>query len=237
MMPSTAANTRTWMRHGTDMFRSAVAELRDDELTEPSALPGWTRRHLLAHVGFNARALRRLAAWARTGEPRPMYGSAEQRTAEIAEGATWDGPRLRAFVVDTAAGLDADLDALDERRWGTSVVTAAGRTVPATEIPWLRTREVAIHAIDLRGSVSFDALPVDLLEAIIDDVAARRSSLRRDPPIALHSTTGGAWAIDTGIDPVRVTGSPAQLARWLTGRGAGELRAEGRPLPPLTPWL
>jgi maleylpyruvate isomerase len=226
------------MRDGTELFLSAVAELGADELGEPSGLPGWTRRHLLAHVGFNARALRRLAAWARTGEPQPMYGSAEQRSAEIAEGATWDGPRLRAFVADTAADLAADLDALDERQWGTSVVTGQGRTVPATEIPWLRTREVAIHAVDLRGSVTFDTLPVDLLVAVIDDVVARRSSQRRDPPIALRSNTGRTWVIDTGPDPVPVTGSPAQLARWLTGRGAGDLRAHrGLPLPSLTPWL
>jgi maleylpyruvate isomerase len=78
--------------------------------------------------------------------------------------------------------------------------------------------------------VSFDALPVDLLEALIDDVVARRSSERRDPPMSVRSTTGRTWLIDTGPDPLRVTGSPAELVRWLTGRGAGDL-------PPLTPWL
>jgi maleylpyruvate isomerase len=216
-----------------------VAALGDDELAEPSALPGWTRRHVLAHVGFNARALGRLAVWARTGERQPMYASAEQRSAEIAEGATWDGPRLRAFVANTAAGFEAELRTLDERQWAAQVVTAQGRTVPATEIPWLRTREVAIHAVDLRGSVSYDALPVDLLEAIVDDVVARRSSQRRDPPIALRSTTGRTWLVVGGVDPVPVTGSPAQLARWLTGRGAGDLSTarSGSPLPTLTPWL
>ena len=218
------------MRQGTDLFLSAMEALNDDELAEPTDLPAWTRRHVLAHVGYNARALQRLAAWARTGEPQPMYGSAEQRAAEIADGATWDGPRLRAFVRDTAADLTSRLDALDERQWAAPVVTAQGRTVPATEIPWLRTREVAIHAVDLRTGVSFDALPVDLLEALIGDVVARRSSQRRDPPMAVRSTTGRTWLIDTGADPISVTGSPAQLARWLTGRGAGDL-------PHLTPWL
>ena len=29
------------------------------------------------------------------------------------------------------------------------VVTAQGRTVPATEIPWLRAREVYVHVVDL----------------------------------------------------------------------------------------
>ena len=221
---------RAWMRQGTDLFLSTVAKLDDGELAEPSALPGWTRRHVLAHVGYNARALRRLTAWARTGEPQPMYPSPEHRAAEIAEGATWDGPRLRAFVRDTAADLAADLDALDEREWAAEVVTAQGRTIPATEIPWLRTREVTIHAVDLRSGVSFDTLPVDLLEAIIGDVVARRSGQRRDPPMAVRSTTGRTWLIDTGPDPLSVTGSPAQLACWLTGRGAGDL-------PHLTPWL
>jgi maleylpyruvate isomerase len=228
-----------WMHQCTDLFLAALTRLSDDELGRPTALPGWSRRHLLAHVGFNARALQRLTVWARTGEPHPMYGSPEQRATEIATGATWDGPRLRAFVSDSAAELAADLDGLDDGQWRAVVVTAQGRTVPATEIPWLRTREVAVHAVDLGGPVTFDDLPTDLCLALVADVVARRSSLRRDPPVTLRASTGQTWTIDTGPDPVSVAGSPAQLARWLTGRGPGGLRPEhpDLPLPVLTPWL
>jgi maleylpyruvate isomerase len=228
-----------WMRQCTDLFLAALGRLGDDELDRPSGLPGWSRRHLLAHVGFNACALRRLAARARTGEPHQMYGSAEQRASEIATGATWDGPRLRAFVAESAAELAADLNDLDNRQWRTSVVTAQGRAVPATEIPWLRTREVAVHSVDLAGPVTFDDLPTDLCLALIDDVVARRSSRRQDPPVVLNASTGRTWTMGTGRAPVSVVGTPGQLARWLTGRGTGDLRRAHSdvPLPQLTPWL
>jgi maleylpyruvate isomerase len=239
-----------WMRQGTELFLRTMAALDDDELAEPTALPGWSRRHVVAHVGFNARALQRLVEWARTGRPHPMYTSAEQRASEIDAGATWDARRLRRLVIDSAADLAADLDTLNDERWHATVVTAQGRSVPATEIPWMRTREVAIHAVDLGGSTTFEDLPDDLCEAIIDDVVTRRSGQRRDPAIVVHTLTGRTWTVDGPADqdegdegapagPISVTGSPAQLARWLTGRGAGELRTAGddRPPPALTPWL
>ena len=40
--------------------------------------PGWSRRHVVAHVGYNARALTRLVEWAKTGIETPMYASADQ---------------------------------------------------------------------------------------------------------------------------------------------------------------
>jgi 2-keto-4-pentenoate hydratase/2-oxohepta-3-ene-1,7-dioic acid hydratase in catechol pathway len=46
--------------------------LSDEDLDLATALGGWTRQHLLAHVGYNAQALRRLASWARTGKRSPM---------------------------------------------------------------------------------------------------------------------------------------------------------------------
>jgi maleylpyruvate isomerase len=231
-----------WMRQGTDLFLQAVARLDDGELDAPTELSGWSRRHLLAHLGFNARGLQRLVAWARTGEPNPMYASADQRASEIAEGATWDGPRLRRLVHDSAADLAADLGTLDDKQWHATVVTAQGRTVPATEIPWMRTREVAIHSVDLGNGTTFKDLPDDLCEAIIDDVVARRSMLRRDPALVLRSAGGRTWTIEGDgetADVASITGSRAQLARWLTGRGVGDLRRDvsGAPPPTLSPWL
>ena len=49
----------------------------------PTALPGWTRKHLVAHLAGNAEALLRLLHWAGTGERTPMYTSPEQRNADI----------------------------------------------------------------------------------------------------------------------------------------------------------
>ncbi len=81
------ARRLAWVRDGTARFQAGLASLDDEALHGPSLLPGWTRRHLAAHVAANADALCRLAYWAGTGEERRMYASPAQREAEIEVGA------------------------------------------------------------------------------------------------------------------------------------------------------
>jgi maleylpyruvate isomerase len=114
---------RTWMADGTTLFLDNLTGLDG-----PSLLPGWTRRHLVAHVHFNALALARLASWARTGVESRMYASREQRAAEIGDGAGWDAAVLRSRVRESAEALAAALDALPDKAWRAVVVTAQGRT-------------------------------------------------------------------------------------------------------------
>lgn len=58
----------------------------------------------------------------------------------------------------------------------------------------MRTREVAVHAVDLGVGVTFDDLPPDVVTRLVNEIVARR--------------------LDAGEGP--------GLAAWLTGRiGAG----------------
>lgn len=184
--------TRDWMDQATRLLLAAVDGLADADFDTASALPGWTRRHVIAHVHYNAEALRRLAHWAATGEKTPMYVSRERRNAEIEAGSGLPAGELRTMVHNSAEALARDLDALSAEAWRHDVETAQGRVVPATEIPWMRTREVAVHAVDLAAGVDFGDLPGDLVRTLIEDVIARR--------------------VDAGEGPA--------LARWLTGRDA-----------------
>lgn len=43
-------------RRGTSYLSQRLAELTDDELDGPTLLEEWTRRHLVAHIGYNAAA-------------------------------------------------------------------------------------------------------------------------------------------------------------------------------------
>ena len=79
-------DARRWMEHGTQLFLSGVTGLDDAGVAAPSGLPGWGRRHLLAHVAANAEALRNLVHWAETGEETPMYASSDARARGIEEG-------------------------------------------------------------------------------------------------------------------------------------------------------
>lgn len=180
--------SRTWVKEATQLFLDGVDQLDDADFASPTGLPGWTKAHLIAHVHFNALALRRLARWAATGDPHPMYASSEQRNDEIASGSRLPPATLRLVVRHSAALLAEDLAALTDESWLREVVTAQGRTVPATEIPWLRAREVAIHAVDLGIGVTFDNLPDDFVNALLVDVVRRRSNLGEGPGLAAWLT-------------------------------------------------
>src|SRR5271154_2402875 len=134
--------TLNWMHDGTERLLAQGAGLPDDALSAPTALPGWTRAYLLSHIAANADALRNLVHWARTGEERRMYASAQAREAGIAAGAELPAVGLRARVSSSAADLAADLDALDGPGgadggscWDAKIITAQGLTRMASEIP------------------------------------------------------------------------------------------------------
>lgn len=230
--------TLNWMHDGTERLLAEVAELPDEALNSPTALPGWTRAYLLSHIAANADALRNLIHWARTGEERRMYASSEAREAGIAAGAALPAADLRARVASSAAELAADLDALDGvgggAGWDAKIITAQGLTRSADEIPWMRTREIYIHSIDLAAGTTYADLPPDFLAALLDDVTTRRTAVGGGPALVIAaSDTGGRWDVAGTGSPVPVTGLLADLTAYLTGRPAPSLPAA----PVLPPWL
>ncbi|MET9189747.1 maleylpyruvate isomerase family mycothiol-dependent enzyme [Streptomyces tendae] len=172
--PRTSTDARAWARTGTELLLDAVAGLDEAAFAAPSALPDWTRGHLAAHVAANADALGNLVRWAATGEPTPMYASPEERAAGIAKGASLSADELRSWLTGSAERLAAALDRLTDEQWHREVVTAQGRTVPATELPWMRAREVCVHVVDLATGVAFADLPDGFLAALADEIRDRR---------------------------------------------------------------
>ena len=225
-----------WIQEGTARLQAELDRLADQDLNEPCLLPGWTRRHLVAHLAANADALCRLAYWARTGDERRMYASKEQRNAEIEVGAVRPSTEIRHWFTDSCAQLTDDLGRLTGENWQASVVNAQGQTVSAREIPWLRAREVWVHAVDLAAGTSFAGLPEDFLTALAGDVAARRSYLGTGPALAVTaSDTGAEWHIAGTGETQAVEAPLSVLGEWLTGRIAAAAREAQ--LPDLPPWL
>src|SRR5713226_417464 len=227
-----------WMTEGHRFFMAGLAQVSDHELLAPSALPAWTGLHILSHVGHNARAVGRLAHWAATGEPTPMYWGPTARAAEIALGARWDPDRLRSFVEVEQDALAAAFEKLDVEHWATEVVTAQGRHVTAAALPWLRTREVWVHAADLHGAADFPDFPPHLLDELIADVLRWRSDAREEALQVRPTDRDTTPPFDGQASPVWIEGRTADLARWLTGRRAVNIRASDQSaLPTLGPWL
>ncbi|TQJ50583.1 maleylpyruvate isomerase family mycothiol-dependent enzyme [Phycicoccus sp. SLBN-51] len=243
-MTRTLEDSLRWARAGSDLFLTALDGRSDDELARPTALAGWTGKHLTAHVAANADALRNLVHWARTGEETPMYSSTEQRNADIEAGATRPAGELRDWARTGAKALAQDLGSLDQQQWAQTMRTAQGRTVPATEVPWMRAREVMVHAVDLGGAVGFADLPADFLASLIDDITGKRStdSAATDPhtpALTLTATdTDQSWTLPGGGAAAEVTGPLADVAAYLAGRAPhAVVDADGNPAPPLPRWL
>lgn len=214
--------TLPWLRKGSAVFEEAVARLDDADFAAPSLLPGWTRAHVIGHVARNADALARLAAWAETGVETPMYASPQSREAEIEASAALAPAALRADLVASASALDAALAGLAGDAWDAPLRTLRGE-LTAAEIPWLRVREVWLHAVDLAADVGLDDLPAPLVDALIEDVTTGLSRLPECPAVLLVPLDRG----DTvrfgpgATEPVEVTATAAHLLGWVTGRRPG----------------
>ncbi|GHH82289.1 maleylpyruvate isomerase [Streptomyces sulfonofaciens] len=232
-----------WQREGTARFEAAVAALGDADLAAPSALPGWSRAHVVAHLARNADALANLLDWARTGIENPMYHAPGQRERDIEASARQEPESLRADLAAADLRLATATASHPAVAWQARVRSALGRSIPASEVPWLRTREVWVHLVDLDAGVSFDALPADLVRALLDDITQTVSRRGGAPDLVLEATDdpGPVWTIADGSAPGarRVSGRAADLLRWAAGRplpGPGGLATEG-PLPVLPRWL
>jgi maleylpyruvate isomerase len=206
-----------WWQAGERFFATALGQLHGDDFDEPSLLPGWPRRTVVAHVARNADALVNLLTWARTGVETPMYTSAEARDQGISETAALPGPDLTADCAAVAQRLAGAVRALPGQAWNAEVRTAQGRTVPASEVLWVRCREVWVHAIDLDAGADFGDIPEDILTALIDDVV-RSWQRRGQHPDVLLASGGRAW----GTGSVTLSGDLPRLAGCVTGRHGPE---------------
>ncbi len=176
--------SRAWLDDATALMLQAVDQLDDAAFGSPSALADWTIGHIVAHLHLNAEAIGRLATWARTGVKTPMYASAAQRAADIEAGSSLPPAELRRLVRGSTEALSQAFDSLTPQMWTNTIVTGQGRTVPATELVWMRFREVAVHGIDLGTGVTFADLPTDAVSKLVDEIVAKRLAGGEGPTLA-----------------------------------------------------
>ena len=163
--------------------------------------------------------------------------------AGIAAGTAKPAGALKEWIAESSATLAGALDALPDGAWEATVITAQGLTRPASEIPWMRVREVYVHAVDLGVGTGFGDLPAGFLIALCGDISQRRSAVGKSPALTLTDAgTGRGWevtgAAGPGGGPVAVTAPLADLTAWLAGRPVSGLTdTAGRPVPDLPAWL
>jgi maleylpyruvate isomerase len=214
-----------------------------DDWSAPSRLPGWTRAHVVAHLGLNAagmaRALHGIVADDDEVEPRTMYDSDEQRAQDIAELATADTSDLRGRLLAGVTILQDAIDAVPDDQWETRVErTPGGRTMRAGALPGMRWRELEIHHVDLDAGYTTAAWSNAFAEHLLDAMVTR---LRPDEAFEVKPhDSGRTWVVGDGEAeyPVPVVAGPAaDLGWWLTGRPAPDTWSCSRgELPSITRW-
>ena len=172
-MPRTIASARDWSAEGSRRFLDIVTRLGEAEFAGNSHLSGWTRHQLIAHVAAHADTLRNLARWAATGQRTPIHVTMMERIVDNERGAGMTPTELLLWLHRSNADLTAALAQLTDEQWTAEVVTASGRVIPASEIPWLRARELWVHLVDLNVGVRFRDLPDDFLHALVADIVIR----------------------------------------------------------------
>ncbi|MES4888633.1 maleylpyruvate isomerase family mycothiol-dependent enzyme [Streptomyces sp. NPDC096012] len=218
------------VREATEALLGAVATVDNVSLAEPSRLPGWSRGHVLAHLARNADALVNVL------EGRPMYESAEARDADIERDAARPLDVQLADLRESAARLQSAGDAPAD--WTRTVELRNGVTDSASGVPFRRWAEVELHHVDLGLGYELEDLPEEFTRRETDFLA-RRFSGHRDVPAVLVTDGTHTWRTGRTADEpeVTVTGRPADVVGWLSGRRDGaalELRGGALPkLPPL----
>lgn len=213
---------------GEQFFLQTLDQLSRADLDQPSALPGWTRKHVAAHVVHNAEAFMRLLEWARTGEENRMYASRQARDEEIDSTvdhiSNGDVMTMAHEVVDELTG---EFGEMSSDAWNAAVVNGQGREIQAAQIPWARAREAWMHSLDLNIGMTALDFPAAMVDALLDEITGMW--IERDEPVSYRLTItdrdDSARMVVAGpedqrpAEPVEVTGEAAEIVSYLTGRG------------------
>lgn len=237
-MSRTLTTTLAWAGDGAAHLRGLMTRMADAAFVAPSLLPGWSRAHVLSHIARNADAMINLLDWARTGVPSPAYPSREQRDRDIDAGAARPPAAIRADVVESSDRLAVAVRGMPQSAWSARVGDSTRHDMPASDIPWLRAREMWVHSVDLDVGASLADAPTPMLMELMGDVVATIGA--QCPPMALIATDADrSWKVGADGRRVEVRGSAVALATWILGRskGRGLRTADGSPLPTPPRWL
>ncbi|MET9221981.1 maleylpyruvate isomerase family mycothiol-dependent enzyme [Streptomyces sp. NPDC088197] len=219
---------------GQTRLRTLLDGLDDAAVRAPSALPGWTRGHVLTHIEGVGLALARQARYALRGKLIEVYdGGRSGRDAAIEAGHGRSAPVLTAALGDALDEIEASWAAVGPDDWDRPVSYRDG-TVTTAGLAWWR--ELEIHTADaLLGPTPADWSP-ELCTHLVDFLSAR-------VPDGIRLTLGtpgdaadDTWSFTRGQGtPVLVRGRLTDLAAWLAGR-VPPRALTGDPLPTLGSW-
>ncbi|WP_239154186.1 maleylpyruvate isomerase family mycothiol-dependent enzyme [Amycolatopsis sp. FDAARGOS 1241] len=209
------------IRELQDEWALVIGSLDEAAVRAPSALPGWSRGHLLTHLACNADAVGNLLNWASTGVETPMYGPGSARDDAINAGAARDTAEILADVVASGERLVDLAASLPDHAWTAPVRGRAGQPITGADALTLRLAETTIHLTDLDAGHDFTSacsLLGDHIGAVVGNMI--RMYPGELPPIRLTDGTH-TWTMADGSAGL-VSGTPGAVLAWVSGRASGD---------------
>jgi maleylpyruvate isomerase len=224
----------TALARSADRFLGAVRALADDDVRRACALPGWTRGHLLTHVAQAADSRTRMLLAAAAGQTGEQYPSEQARADAIEAGARRPAAVIRADVDRAVAECLTAMRRHPAELWDAPAIWLRGGRGPVRGTVASLRSELEYHHVDLAARYAPADWPDEFVAADLRRLTALMDHRADAPPMTLTA----AGAVRVGIvPPVEVTGPPAAILAWLSGRGDGsglDAGAAGLPrLPPL----
>jgi maleylpyruvate isomerase len=223
-----------------DLLLATTAGLTDQQVAEPSLLPGWTKGHVITHIARNADGLRNLLIWAQTGTETPQYANLEERDAQIEAGSGRSVAELAADLTSSAQAFLAQAGELSAESWNAEVRGLRGPPHPAWFTLVRRLTEVEVHHVDLDAGYGPPDWPDWFVTDMLYQVTGRIAEDEGAPAVTVTDTSSGRQYLlrqDARSDR-EITGNGPELLAWLLGRsdGLGLVADPQGPLPEVPPF-
>ncbi|WP_339689628.1 maleylpyruvate isomerase N-terminal domain-containing protein [Celeribacter baekdonensis] len=149
-------------RRGTAYFARKLNELSDVDLDGAALRPGWTRRHVIAHVSYHARHQAMLLEALTKGMAYTPPNDEKHQMPALDLAATLPARALRHLFHHTEVHLNVCWRDLTDAHWDMPLTLPDRAATTVRALPMMRAREVWFGALDLDNGGRRTDLPKDL---------------------------------------------------------------------------
>ncbi|MGP6177689.1 maleylpyruvate isomerase N-terminal domain-containing protein [Microbacterium sp. A196] len=162
----------TLARRGTAYFLRKLQELSDAELDDESAIPGRSRRYVVAEVGYQARWMAEAVEAVRVQSTAPQISEAGHR-AQLERGESLPSRALRYLAWHATTHLNVEWRDLGDDDWDREI-EVSGRTMNFRDSVWGRAELIWQRAIDLRNGGLWRDVPPEVRTRIAPELLHER---------------------------------------------------------------